>query len=270
MIGEEFKWFLGIVEDVEDPLQLGRAKVRVISEHEDVQTEDLPWAFVMTPTTSASVTGVGETPSLIAGSRIVGFYLDDLEKQLMMIMGTFPTIPDMNDDKHSFPYLARGKQTLEKKLIGPEPKSSYAAKYPYNKVIQTRSGHVIEYDDTPENERIHIFHKSGSYVEINPNGSMVIKSVDKKYDIVGGDHEMFVKGNANIKVEGKCDIHANKAASISSDVGLKLKAPGGVTVVGGSLTVGESIATATGATGSFTTATGIKVNIQNGIVTSIG
>lgn len=268
---EGFRWFFGIVEDVADPLQLGRVKVRVYNEHDDgIETDSLPWAHVMLPTTSPSVHGIGDTPSLSVGSNIIGFFIDSQEKQMLMIIGSYPIIPDMEDDLHSISYLARGKQTIEKEAIGPEPATAYGAEYPYNRVLQTRSGHVVEYDDTPENERIHIYHKSGSYIEMNADGSVVVKSSNDKYDIVAGNQEVFIKGNANIKVEGTCDIHANQAASISSDVGLKIKAPGGVTVTDGAVSVKDALGTDTGATGTFTSATGLRINVQNGIVTSIG
>ena len=39
------KQFLGIVEDPNDPRKEGRAKVRVISLHDDIAVEDLPWAY---------------------------------------------------------------------------------------------------------------------------------------------------------------------------------------------------------------------------------
>lgn len=39
------KQFLGIIEDVDDPRREGRAKVRVISLHEEIPVEDLPWAY---------------------------------------------------------------------------------------------------------------------------------------------------------------------------------------------------------------------------------
>lgn len=271
-LGEEgFRWFIGVVEDINDPKLLGRVKVRIINEHDDkVQTDDIDWAHIMMPTTSACVDGVGDSPNLTVGSRIIGFFMDGNEKQMPMILGSFPTIPDNDDNRHSISWLTRGKNTITKDKIGPEPDSPYAAQYPYNRTITTKAGHVIELDDTPENERVHIFHKSGSYIEINSEGRVVIKSVVDNFDIVGGNKEVYIKGNCNVQIDGTCSIHSNDTTKISSDKGITMKAPGGVTVVGGSLTVEKTMATVTGATGSFTSATGNKINVQNGIVTSIG
>lgn len=49
--------------------------------------------------------------------------------------------------------------------------------YPHCSVLETESGHVIEYDDTKNNERIRLYHTSGSYFEMKPDGSIVQKSV---------------------------------------------------------------------------------------------
>ena len=44
-----FIWFAGVVEDRQDPLKLGRVRVRCLGYHTDdrnvLPTEDLPWAF---------------------------------------------------------------------------------------------------------------------------------------------------------------------------------------------------------------------------------
>ena len=210
-MGEEgFRWFLGIVEDIEgDPKQLGRVRVRIHNEHDEgVETDDLEWCQVLMPNTSECVGGVGDTPGLSVGTNVVGFFVDGQEKQLAMILGSYPTIPDMDDSKHALSYLARGKQTLEKEVIGPEPASAYGAKYPFNRVIQTKSGHVIELDDTPENERIHIFHKSGTYIEINSQGQIVLKSVADNYEIVKTKKTLYVGGDLNIEAVGTVNITA--------------------------------------------------------------
>lgn len=207
-LGEEgFRWFLGIVEDVKDPLQLGRVKVRIVNEHDDgVETSDIDWAHVMMPNTSACVDGVGDSPNLSVGSRVIGFFMDGEEKQNPMILGSFPTIPGNDANRHSLSWLARGKNTLDSNPIGPEPKSAYAAQYPFNRTITTRGGHVIELDDTPENARINIHHSSGAYIEINNDGRMVIKSPGDSFDIVGGQKTVFVQGDVTIKSEGTVTI----------------------------------------------------------------
>lgn len=262
-MGEEgFRWFLGVVEDNVDPRKLGRVKVRVLHEQsEEITTADMEWAHVMLPNTSGSLGGVGDTPMLEIGSNVIGFFLDSREKQLPMILGSYPIIPDLNDDKHSLSYLARGKQTLDKSRIGPEPASPYKAEYPNNRVIHTRSGHAIELDDTPEHERIHIYHKSGTYIEINSEGRIVIKSVEDSLDIVGGVKTIYAEGNINVASQENVKIEAAR--------GIVMSAPGGVTVTEGSLLVKGAISTATGVSGTFTTPTGKTVEVINGIVTNI-
>ena len=45
-----FIWWMGVVEDNNDPEQLGRVRVRCIGIHtedrEELPTEDLPWAWL--------------------------------------------------------------------------------------------------------------------------------------------------------------------------------------------------------------------------------
>mgnify|MGYP000064003524 FL=1 len=60
-----FTWFVGVVEDRQDPQKLGRVRVRCLGLHTDnlekLPTADLPWAHPMNPITSATVSGVGQT-----------------------------------------------------------------------------------------------------------------------------------------------------------------------------------------------------------------
>jgi len=61
-VGGHFSWFTGVVEDILDPLQMGRVRVRCFGYHTanktEIATEDLPWASVMTPIHSASMSGI--------------------------------------------------------------------------------------------------------------------------------------------------------------------------------------------------------------------
>jgi hypothetical protein len=290
-----FYWFTGIVEDnTTDELKLGGCKVRVFGVHEDLPTERLPDAVLMMPTTSGSFQGIGDTPGLLAGSFVFGFFLDGKDKKYPMIMGTIPYFAEVNQNNHSVPSLAREIQTVVNTKIGNEPDSSYAARYPYNRAIVTRSGHIIEIDDTPDNERLHVRHSKGSYVEINKDGRIIIKSVDDSFEIVGKDKNIHIEGNANIKVvgnlnsvvdgkttitgkndivlasEGKISINGVLGVNISSGTSINIKSPGGLIQTEGSITTIGTMSMATGATGTFSSPSGKTVHVNKGVVTKIG
>lgn len=95
-----------------------------------------------------------------------------------------------------------------------EPENAYAAVYPYNHVLESEAGHVIEIDSTPNAERIHVFHKSGTYIEIDVNGTMVRKVVGDNYEIMDRNNFVYVKGANNLTVEGKTNILVKNNTSI--------------------------------------------------------
>ena len=290
-----FYWFTGIVEDnTTDELKLGGCKVRVFGVHEDLPTERLPDAILMMPTTSGSFQGIGDTPGLLAGSFVFGFFLDGDAKKYPMIMGTIPYFAEVNENNHSVPSLAREIQSVVNNKVGNEPDSSYAARYPYNRAIVTRAGHIIEIDDTPDNERLHVRHSKGSYVEINKDGRMIIKSVDDSFEIVGKDKNIHIEGNANIKVkgnmnsivdgkttitgkndivlasEGKISINGVLGVDISAGTSINIESPGGLIQTEGSFTTIGTVSMATGVTDTFSTPSGKTVHVNKGVVTKIG
>ena len=92
-----FQWFIGVVEDRMDPKRLGRLRVRCLGHHTEdknkIKTEDLPWAHPMNPITSATVSGIGQTPlGAVEGTWVVGFFTDN-DLQQPIIMGTLPGVP---------------------------------------------------------------------------------------------------------------------------------------------------------------------------------
>lgn len=92
-----FKWWVGVVENKIDPLELGRYQVRIMGYHtanrETLKTTELPWAIPMHPTTSAAISGVSETPNLMQGSTVVGFFADGDDGQIPVIMGSLAGMP---------------------------------------------------------------------------------------------------------------------------------------------------------------------------------
>jgi hypothetical protein len=94
-IGQDgFIWWIGIVESIDDPLTLGRCKVRCFGYHPAkstnlVPTEDLPWAVSIHPLNTPNLYG---TPRL--GDWVFGFFLDSLSAQEPAILGYLPAIPE--------------------------------------------------------------------------------------------------------------------------------------------------------------------------------
>lgn len=118
-----------------------------------------------------------------------------------------------------------------------EPAPAYNAEYPFNRVIET-TYHSIELDDTPGSERITVFHKGGSYISIDVNGTTVNKSIGDKYEIndthqhvyvggknivtIMGDSKVLVKGNKIEEIEGNYEqiIHGNHIVSVAGQMNL--------------------------------------------------
>ena len=92
----KFIWWVGVVEDRNDPLYLGRCKVRIFGYHNDrkslLSTADLPWATPIQPITSAAASGVGTSPlGPVEGSWVVGFFLDGDDMQQPAMIGSIAT-----------------------------------------------------------------------------------------------------------------------------------------------------------------------------------
>ena len=107
-----------------------------------------------------------------------------------------------------------------------EPKTPWHAIYPYNHVHQTESGHIIEMDDTPQWERMHWYHRTGTFTEIHPTGIKVDKIVNNYYNIIlgakythieasdyttiDGNQEIFIQGSKQDKIEGDYSLAVKK------------------------------------------------------------
>ena len=76
-----------------------------------------------------------------------------------------------------------------------QPPSAYDAVYPFNHVYQSESGHLIEIDDTPSKERLHWYHRSGSFTELSPAGNRIDRTVGHRYNMTTGNLESIVQGD---------------------------------------------------------------------------
>jgi hypothetical protein len=290
-----FRNFIGVVEDRNDPEELGRLKVRVYSIHTEdnsaLPTTDLPWAMVVQPVTSAAISGIGRSPTgIVEGTWVYGVFLDEGEFQTPLVIGTLAGKPSQEPSNRGFSdsrnevfplndpgiseigessvsRLARtnaeshahmlNKRTSKdnigtivsakaskvpsvlvdkedsfyKRTEWKEPHPRFggqgdnyppnvpSSSYPLNHVWFTEAGHVFEVDDTPKAERIHMYHKKGTFFEIQPSGDRMTKVVGNDYEVIFGEKDMFVKGNVNITINGDARtlIKGNKIEEIDGD-----------------------------------------------------
>lgn len=128
-----------------------------------------------------------------------------------------------------------------------EPNPMYAAQYPHNVVLATHGGVQIEVDSTPNQQRVHIYHPSNTYIEIGPKGDMIIRNDGGKYEIVmqdqktnidcsewhtvgksrkvkvGLDEIKEVGGNASLQVDGNYEIKVSGDMIFSVDGNISVK-----------------------------------------------
>jgi len=323
-----FVWWIGVVEDRMDPLNLGRCRVRIKGLHSDektvISTESLPWAQPL-----FSVNGSSSTPSTLKeGDFVMGFFMDGNATQFPIIMGMFHGIPedtpnkekgfnDPRDDNQlassprkvksveypdkggvkiteqdkapAYPYrldqpttsrLSRNEE-IDKTIIkvkndslkeakGPEnsklwkePESAYKAKYPYNQVISTESGHYFELDDTFGHERIHTYHRSGTYSEMRPDGSQVDKVVKDKYTVVLNDDRVSISGDCTVTIEGTNKVYIIGDSNLTIDGNYNIKVKGNMTTeVKGNMTTNVKGDMTTDVSGTISQTSGGATNIK--------
>jgi hypothetical protein len=92
-----------------------------------------------------------------------------------------------------------------------QPTIPYAAVYPYNKVFETESGHIKEYDDTSGNERIHERHRSGTSYEISPDGTRTDIIKGDHFTVLTNDNKVLIGGDADVSIDGRHKIYINKS-----------------------------------------------------------
>ena len=294
-----FIWFVGVVEDREDPKKVGRVKVRCLGYHTKdkvkLPTDDLPWAHVMNPITSATVSGVGQTPlGVVEGTWVVGFFTDGETAQQPMIMGTLPGVITADglpfeatadgvqskqegffDPKGNYPKyaesdvnrLARNDEdsphstlTLRKAdrdiAVGTaqidgitkgvakipsdldtitgagtgrpvsgtwdEPETEYATVYPNNHVFETEGGHLKEFDDTKDKQRIHERHASGTGYEIFNNGTKITRVKQDNYNIISNDEFCHIQGDQRTTIDKGLRIRVNSLGEAGNNYNIEV------------------------------------------------
>lgn len=248
-------FYRAVIEDNNDPKKMGRVRVRIMGLHseiiEDVPVDTLPWAEVAVMPMFGMNTGIGLSSVPLKGTWCWVFLENnDYNHPVVFAMslgtsvdvsadpsfkdpsGTYPLKDRLNEP--DFNRIARNEkldQTIVKKIDDTADKhAEFTAKdgiepltlnaksvYPNVTVIESPTGHVIEIDDTVGNERIRLYHKKGSYMEIRPDGSIVTKSVKNTHEITNEQKYEHVIKSIETVIGNNSMLHIYKDSSITVD-----------------------------------------------------
>ena len=118
-----------------------------------------------------------------------------------------------------------GNQSTSAPMQFDEPETPYDAKYPFNHVYESESGHFIEIDDTPGAERLHWYHRSGTFREIHPDGTQVTKVKKADYNFVmedyfcGATKSINLSAQEHLKMKGDQTVVIQSGSSFNRQVG---------------------------------------------------
>ena len=272
-----FLWFTGVVEDRNDPNKAGRVRVRALGHHTSnttiLPTADLPWAHCMLPSTSAGISGLGQSATgLVEGSWVLGYFRDGNDRQEPIVMGTLPGYPAelsqaggfydpngiypkykdepdtnrlaVNDEDKEHLSLTLRKATRitgistadfdpfkaadNSQVIGSpsdtydQPEVPYNASYPKNNVYESESGHIMEYDDTASNERIHQRHRTGTSYEIDASGNKEEIIKGESYRLLSNKEQVQIQGQSDITIDGRHKLFINKSQTTDNHYDIQI------------------------------------------------
>ena len=89
------------------------------------------------------------------------------------------------------------------------PENTYNTTYPYGHVYESESGHILEFDDTPDKERILLYHHSGTETEITDKGTKNEVNKDSTNTITEKDNKVYIKGSSDLTIGGRHKIMLN-------------------------------------------------------------
>lgn len=183
----------GIVVKRDDPLKLGRCKIKVLQLFRDIPENDLPWAWPCFFGAGNPGSGAFDIPPI--GSTVwVQFEMGDPDHPVWM--GGWWGAPNGN----------------------PETPTEVQKSPPDNKIWKTPSGHKIEMDDSSESQGIRITDNRGNYIKLDTqNGVLEV--------FMNGDCSVNVTGDADVSVNGAANVSIGAEANITAGGNMRLQAP---------------------------------------------
>lgn len=206
---------IGIVTNNQDPDKLGRIKVKFpwLSD-----SDESYWARVLTP---------------MAGNDRGFYFLPEVDDEVLVAF---------EQGQVEFPYILGALWNGKDK-----PPTTNSDGKNNQRMIKSRSGHVIILDDTENKEQIVIRDKTGkNEIVIDSNNNAITVKSDQNLTIEAKSKISLKSSNGDLSIECKnlsiqaqqnCEIKANSQCSIQSNAGMALKCLAGVKINDGALEV---------------------------------
>lgn len=130
---------------------------------------------------------------------------------------------------------------------GPEDARSKqgAGTYPNYYVHKTRSGHVFMMDDSEGAEHLTIQHRTGTMIQVGPDGVLNITANKGQYNIIFGENRIMVtgaqditvQGDASLRVDGDYNVNASGKINFNAQSDINFSALNVNTVARGNLDI---------------------------------
>ncbi len=188
-----------VVTDNKDPDGLGRVKLRFDWLGDDVESD---WAPIAT---------------MMAGGERGSFFLPEVDDEVLVAF-------EHGDPRYPFVLgaLWNGKD---------KPPESNSDGKNNKRVIKSRSGHIIRFDDTSGSEKVEIIDKSGK-------NSLVIDASADTITIKSNKDIVFEAPSGKISLSAQdVEIKASGSGKVETQSGLDLKASGTLTIKGATVNI---------------------------------
>lgn len=200
---ETGQW-VGKVVDNEDPLHLGRCRIRVFGYYDEIDAKSLPWAIGQTSYVGGKY-GNMVIPEI--GTTVMG-YFDNGDSQKPIYTGTFNKMESLTKSPSCYTRMTDYPQTMI--------------------LMETDQGEVLSLNR--KTGKLTFSHRSGTTITVAANGSIDISQPSSS-----GGFSAAEPAKLSINIADTANITVNGDATIESKMNVYVKA-------GGEINLGNNVA----------------------------